>query len=68
MVISQYILSKINANTILCQCEIQNFKSITRKTLDISCAAPINLHTNLPLMVGLSHSLREKDINFLILH
>lgn len=59
---AEYIVSSGNKNIILCERGIRTFENSTRNTLDISSVAFIKEHTDIPIIVDVSHSLGRKDI------
>lgn len=54
---AEFILSGGNENVILCERGIRTFETKTRFTLDLSGAAWLKYHTNLPIVLDPSHGM-----------
>lgn len=53
---AEYVLSRGNAQLILCERGIRTFESSTRNTLDLSAVPVARRHTHLPIVVDPSHA------------
>lgn len=59
---AEYIISKGNANIILCERGIRTYEKATRNTLDISAVPILKQETHLPVMVDVTHSTGRRDL------
>ncbi|API90867.1 MULTISPECIES: bifunctional 3-deoxy-7-phosphoheptulonate synthase/chorismate mutase [Virgibacillus] len=59
---AEYIMSRGNANIILCERGIRTYEKATRNTLDISAVPILKQETHLPVMVDVTHSTGRRDL------
>ncbi len=59
---AEYLLSAGNRDVILCERGIRTFERATRNTLDISAVCLVKEHTDLPVIVDVSHAAGRRDL------
>ncbi|MFG6116652.1 bifunctional 3-deoxy-7-phosphoheptulonate synthase/chorismate mutase [Halobacillus sp. MO56] len=59
---AEYIISRSNANIMLCERGIRTYEKATRNTLDISAVPILKQETHLPVMVDVTHSTGRRDL------
>lgn len=59
---AEHIMSKGNANVILCERGIRTFETKTRNTLDVSAVPVLKAETHLPVIVDPSHAGGRADL------
>ena len=59
---AEHIMSKGNANVILCERGIRTFETKTRNTLDVSAVPVLKTETHLPVVVDPSHAGGRADL------
>ncbi|MBM7554936.1 bifunctional 3-deoxy-7-phosphoheptulonate synthase/chorismate mutase [Thalassobacillus pellis] len=59
---AEYIMSRSNANIMLCERGIRTYEKATRNTLDISAVPILKQETHLPVMVDVTHSTGRRDL------
>jgi 3-deoxy-7-phosphoheptulonate synthase len=58
---AEYVLSRGNANVILCERGVRTFEKYTRNTLDISAVPVIKKLSHLPIVIDPSHAAGVRD-------